>query len=107
MLYFLFILLVLLTNIIQGITGFAGTVLAMPFAILMFGIDTAKPVLTVLTTLACLMVVCRSWRSIAWKEFGRMFVLMFIGVFAGEYLYRQASPDLLLPSASAPLPAEA
>lgn len=93
---FVFLLIVLLTNIIQSITGFAGTVLAMPFTILLFGIDTAKPVLTALTTLACLLVVCRGLHHIAWKEFFKMALLMYLGVFAGEYLYRISSPDILL-----------
>ena len=39
----LYLLVVFSTNVIQGITGFAGTVLAMPFTILLYGIDVAKP----------------------------------------------------------------
>ena len=43
----LYFIIILLTNMIQGITGFAGTVLAMPFCILLLGIGIAKPVLNI------------------------------------------------------------
>ena len=48
----LFLIVVFLTNIIQCITGFAGTVLAMPFSIMLVGYDVAKPILNVLGLLA-------------------------------------------------------
>lgn len=92
----LFLLVVFLTNVIQGITGFAGTVLAMPFTILLYGIDVAKPSLTMLTTLACVFIVVRGYKDIAWKEFFKMFVLMFIGVFTGEYIYHFFQARMLL-----------
>ena len=38
----LFLLIIFSTNLIQGITGFAGTVLAMPFAIMIYGIDAVS-----------------------------------------------------------------
>ena len=44
----LFYIVILLANIIQGITGFAGTILAMPFSLILVGYDVAKPVLNVL-----------------------------------------------------------
>ena len=37
----LFYLVVLAANIIQGITGFAGTILAMPFSVRLVGMDVA------------------------------------------------------------------
>ena len=46
--YILFLLVILLTNIIQGITGFAGTILAMPPGLMLVGYPVAKPVLNVL-----------------------------------------------------------
>ncbi len=44
----LFLLVVFFTNIIQGITGFAGTMLAMPPSVMLVGFDTAKPILNAL-----------------------------------------------------------
>ena len=56
----LFLLIIFSTNLIQGITGFAGTVLAMPFAIMIYGIDVAKPSLTILALLAGLLIAVTS-----------------------------------------------
>ena len=50
--YILFLLVILLTNIIQGITGFAGTILAMPPGLMLVGYPVAKPVLDVLGLLS-------------------------------------------------------
>lgn len=83
----IFLLIILGSNIIQGITGFAGTVLAMPFTILLLGIDVAKPVLNITTALACLLIVFESYKEIRWKEFLKMTLIMLGGVFVGEYIY--------------------
>ncbi len=48
----LFLLVILLANIIQGITGFAGTILAMPPSLMLVGYAVAKPVLNVLGLLS-------------------------------------------------------
>lgn len=91
-----FLLIVFLSNIIQGITGFAGTVLAMPFAILLLGIEVAKPVLNIVTLVACLLIVFESYKVIQWKEFLKMTVIMILGVFIGEYIYTLFPVDILL-----------
>lgn len=93
---FIFLMIILITNIIQGITGFAGTVLAMPFAILLLGIEVAKPVLNITTLIACILIVFESYKNIVWKECFKMIAIMFIGVIIGEYIYRIFPVDLLL-----------
>ena len=50
--YIVFFLVILLANIIQGITGFAGTILAMPPSLMLVGYSVAKPVLNVLGLLS-------------------------------------------------------
>ena len=92
----LFLLIIFSTNLIQGITGFAGTVLAMPFAIMIYGIDVAKPSLTILALLAGLLIAVRGYRHIVWKEFFKILVVMFIGVFIGDYIYSFLKTELLL-----------
>lgn len=92
----LFLLIIFLSNIIQGITGFAGTVLAMPFTILLLGIDIAKPVLNIVTLVACLLIVFESYKSIEWREFFKMTFIMLLGVFVGEYIYTLFPIDILL-----------
>ena len=60
---FLFIVVVFLTNVIQCVTGFAGTVLAMPFSVLLIGYDAARPILNALGLFASVYVVIKSTKK--------------------------------------------
>lgn len=66
--YFLFYLVILVTNIIQGITGFAGTILAMPFSMKLVGMETAVPVLNLLGLFSGVYVLIGNFRYIDRKE---------------------------------------
>ena len=48
----LFLLVLFVSNVIQAITGFAGTVLAMPPSVYLLGLDHAKLVLNVMAWLS-------------------------------------------------------
>lgn len=82
----LFLIVVLITNIIQGITGFAGTVLAMPVSVMLVGFECAKPILNVLGILAGLYVVATSYKYINKKEFLKIVAVMVIGILVGVYI---------------------
>lgn len=79
----LFFVTIFLANIIQGITGFAGTILAMPFGIMLMGYDVAKPVLNVLGLLSGIYVFLGNRRYVNRKELKQIVVIMVIGIFAG------------------------
>lgn len=81
-----FILVVFLSNIIQCITGFAGTVLAMPVSIILVGYTTAKPILNILGVAASVGVVADNYKSVNKKEFFKIISIMLIGIFIGFYL---------------------
>ncbi len=83
----LFFLILFGANLIQAITGFAGTLLAMPPSMQLLGVNEAKSVLAVLDQLSCLLIVLTGFRHINWKEFGKMTVLMVIGMFAGMKIF--------------------
>ena len=72
----LFGLVVLATHFIQGITGFGCAVLAMPFCILLTGIDTARPVLTVLALVLDVYLLVVSWKYIDWRQY--LLILAFV-----------------------------
>lgn len=82
----IFLITVLITNIIQGITGFAGTVLAMPFSVMSVGFNTAKPILNVLGILAGIYVVALSYKHIDKKEFLKCTAVMLFGTAVGIYI---------------------
>ncbi len=73
----LFIIIIFLSNIIQTITGFAGTVLAMPLSMKLEGSATAKPVLNLVALLVCVYIVLRHLKDIDWKHF--LIILISVG----------------------------
>ena len=81
-----FEVIVLLTNIMQCITGFADTVLAMPFSVMLEGYDVARPILNVLGVAASLFIVIKEYKHINIKEFRKMAGVMLLGIIGGLYL---------------------
>jgi hypothetical protein len=79
----LFYLVVFAANIIQGITGFAGTILAMPFSIHLVGYEVAKPVLNFLGIVAGVYVAAGGYKNINRRELKYVCCLMAIGIAAG------------------------
>lgn len=87
----LFFVVVLLSNIIQCITGFAGTVLAMPPSLMLVGFDTAKPILNVLGIVASIGVVATNRKGFNKKEFFKMIGIMLVGMVCGFVLTKTIS----------------
>ena len=74
-------------NLLQAITGFAGTLISMPPTIKLIGVDEAKALLNAIAQISSLMIVITGWRHINWKEFFKMFVLMAAGMLAGIKIF--------------------
>mgnify|MGYP003304524829 CR=1 FL=1 len=93
--HILFYLTIFLSNIIQGITGFAGTLLAMPFSLRLVGADIAVPVLNFLGFVSGLYVFLPNRNKVVWGEIKRvvtiMIPFMFLGVLIRERLMEQQS----------------
>ena len=81
-----FLLVILLSNIIQGITGFAGTILAMPPSLMLVGYDTAKPVLNVLGLLSGIYVYAGHRKQVNWAELKKIVAVMAVGIVGGIFL---------------------
>jgi len=86
MTYIVFYVLITLCNIIHGITGFAGTVLAMPFSIMLVGYATAKPVLNWLGLVAGVYVFVGNRQHVNWKELKKIVIVMAVGILCGSFL---------------------
>jgi len=82
----LFYFVVLVANIIQGITGFAGTILALPPGIMLVGIEVARPILNILGIYAGLYVFITQRKHINWKELRKVVIIMFFGILAGIFM---------------------
>lgn len=82
----LFYIVILLTNIIHGITGFAGTILAMPPSLMLVGYDIAKPILNVLAIFSGVYVFIGNYKKIDWKELAKIVVVMALGIFGAVFI---------------------
>lgn len=91
----LFGLVVLLAHFLEGITGFGCTVLALPFCIMLTGIKTAKPVLTVCGLLLCLYVVIVSYKDILWKQYLRIMIFVGLGLPIGMWIFNKFPENVL------------
>lgn len=83
-------------NLLQAITGFAGTLISMPPTMKLIGVDEAKALLNAIAQISSLMIVITGWRHINWKEFFKMFVLMAVGMMAGIKIFEIFPMDALL-----------
>ena len=92
----LFVITVFITNVIQAITGFAGTLLAMPLSIHLIGVTQAKVVLNAIVLVSCTAILVKSWREVNVRELLRITGTMLIGVVVGMYLFRLCPLNFLL-----------
>ena len=83
--YGLFFVVIFFANIIQAITGFAGTTLAMPFSIILVGGEEARVVLNILGIASSIGVVILNRKYIVWKEIG--FVIIHFANVPKQILY--------------------
>jgi len=88
-------LIVFVTQTLEGITGFGSTVLALPFAAMILGLDKAVPVLALHTVLLAAYIVVVSWKYIIWKEFGFIALHVFIGLPIGYFLFKSLDDTYL------------
>lgn len=81
------ILAVFLANIIEAITGFAGTMLAMPAAMQLIGVMDAKIVLNVVALFVSVNICLRNLHDVNCREVVKLSCLMILGMAAGLYLF--------------------
>ena len=93
---YLFVLIVFLGNVVEGITGFAGTMLAMPAAMLLVGVDEAKIILNIVAIFVSSNIAVRNYRDMDKKQAVKISLLMFLGMAAGLYLYRILPARILM-----------
>lgn len=83
-------------NLLQAITGFAGTLISMPPTMKLIGVDEAKALLNVIAQISSLMIVVTGFRHINWKEFVKMFALMALGMLVGIKIFEVFPMNQLL-----------
>ena len=83
-------------NLLQAITGFAGTLISMPPVMKLIGVDEAKALLNAIAQISSLMIVCTGRKFINWREFWKMFAGMVIGMAVGIRIFEHFSLNILL-----------
>ena len=81
---------------IQTVVGFGGNLIAMPLGIMLVGVNTSKPVLTILAWVTGIIVALQGWRHINVKELLKMTGIMFIGILAGLWIFGNVSMGFLI-----------
>lgn len=92
----LFFFIVVVSHILEGITGFGSTALSIPFLAVLLGMDVAKAVLMLYTLFLCVYVLARSLRQVDWKRWGVMIGMAALGLPIGLLLYNRLPRQLLL-----------
>ena len=83
---FWFYVVILFSHIIQGITGFAGTLLAMPFSLMLVGPAVAVPVLNGLGLFSGVYVYLGNSKDVVRKELLTVLEVMIPGMLLGAWL---------------------
>lgn len=83
----IFVIIQVLANIIQAITGFAGGPLAMPPSMALVGVSDAKAAITLILWIVTMIVTIQNLKFINPKKLGIMVGLMIIGMIPGIWLF--------------------
>lgn len=82
----LYVILVFSFNLIQTIGACAGSMLAMPFAILLLGADSARVVINAVGFISFVYPLFRCYQDVNKKELLKIGIFMAIGVFCAQFL---------------------
>lgn len=89
-------MIVFSTFTIEGIAGFGSTVMALPFVIMLTGLEKAVPLLSSLNLLLALFLICRSWRNISFREYFYIVIHVGFGVAVGLFMMDHLPRKLLI-----------
>lgn len=92
----LFGLAIYIANIIQGITGFAGSLLAMPPSIHLQGLATSKVAVNTYGLISSAIIFSKTYKNIDWQEAKRIVFIMGSGLLGGILISKFSSPTILL-----------
>ena len=92
----LFVIIQVLANTIQAITGFAGGPLAMPPSMALVGVNEAKASITLILWIVTMIVTLQNIKFINPKKLGIMVGLMVVGMVPGMWLFSILPTKILM-----------
>lgn len=84
------------TFTIEGIAGFGSTVMALPFVIMLIGLEKAVPLLASLNLLLAVFLICRSWKMISFREYLFIVTNVGAGVIIGLFMMDHLPQKILI-----------
>lgn len=93
---FVFLIVIFVANIFETMTGFAGTLLAMPASMMLIGLYQAKATLNIISLLICIVIVSTNYKYINKKELLKILIFMFSGMAVGMFFFEELSVEYLL-----------
>lgn len=92
----LFLIVIFFANTIEAMTGFAGTMLAMPASMILLGVDEAKTMLNIVSLITCTAIVLSNRQHIDKQQFFKITGFMLLGVIIGLWLFTLLNIPLLM-----------
>lgn len=92
----LFVIVELIANTVQAITGFAGAPLAMPPSVALVGVENAKASITMIMWFSTLALAVQNIKYINWKKLGTILSFMIIGVVMGMWIFMTIDVSALM-----------
>lgn len=92
----IYLLIIFLTNIVQVVSGFAGTMLAMPFSVRIIGYEQSRFILNLLGLLASIYIVINNIRTVDLKKTIKIIAIMLLGIMASRFLNDNLQLDILM-----------
>lgn len=94
----LFLLVLFAANTVEAVTGFAGTILAMPASILLIGVDEAKVILNLMNLIISPIIVAQSFKYLDIPALRTILLFLCVGMVVGIGLYYCLPLSFLLPA---------
>lgn len=92
----LILLIIYLTNIVQTITGFAGSMLAMPFLLMLMNMSDAKILIVLVGVVWSIWMLGQNFNKVNWKFVWLLSLAMTIGIIIGIFLLKVVSLKLVI-----------
>ena len=83
----LFVIIQVIANTVQAITGFAGGPIAIPPSMALVGVENAKASITLILLFVTAIVTVQNFKDVNWKQLGIMLAFMIVGMIPGVWLF--------------------
>lgn len=87
---------ILISNFLQAITGFAGSFLTMPPAIQLLGAGEARILVAFVAQISSIMILMTGLRHVQWRQCGKILFWAGIGMVAGILIFAKVNLQILL-----------